>query len=73
MHITGLGMERIVDEIFDGNRKNCSISVKISLSTISRLSGEKVNAGHKVMGRFIIYCEKNQIDYKEYISMDSND
>ncbi|MDD6794392.1 MAG: hypothetical protein PUE01_03115 [Clostridiaceae bacterium] len=61
------GMEKFIEEYFDGSRKNCALTLEISQSTLCRVINGSSIGGRKFLGKIINYCDMNNIDYKEFI------
>lgn len=63
------GMEKFIKKYFDGSRKNCAITLDISQSTICRVINGNSNGGRKFLAKIIKYCDKNNIDFKDFIQI----
>lgn len=68
MSYVEIGLQKFIDDNFDGNRKCCSIEIKISESTLSRIIKGKSCPGIKVSSNIMKYCKMQNIDYSKYIS-----
>lgn len=61
--------EKLLKERFDGNQAKMARIMgfsKYQLNTIFKTNGR--NAGKKIMGAIINYCDTNEIDFHKYIN-----
>lgn len=67
MQYINIGVESFVNDHFDGSRKRCSKTIKISESTLCKVIRGKSKPGLKLATQIIKFCETNNIDYHNYL------
>lgn len=61
-------MQKLVEEKFDNNKTKFAESIGISREYISKVLNEKENNDSaKLCNAIILFCESNNLDYKDYV------
>ena len=64
-------LQKLIKEKYRGNQTFFAEDVNIDRSYLNQLlNGKITNNSPKVCNAVINYCEKNNLDYKEYIFLD---
>lgn len=61
-------LEELIRQKFDNNKTKFAETIGISREYVSKLlNGKKDNDSAKICNAIILYCETNNLDYKDYI------
>lgn len=61
-------LQKLIDEKFDNNKTKFAETIGISREYISKILNEKENNdSSKLCNAIILFCESNNLNYKDYI------
>lgn len=60
-------IEQLVNTSFNGNKAAFAKAIGVERSQISMLLNHGDGVGSKFYGGLLAYCDKNSLDFKEYI------
>jgi hypothetical protein len=64
-------LNKLIDNNFDGNIAKFARNIGLNRSTTFKAIHNK-SAGSKFAGHLIAFCDKNQLDFREYIFLPNN-
>lgn len=68
MEVNVENLIKLIEEKFDNNKTKFAETIGISREYLSQLiNGKEEKASAKICNAIILYCESNNLDYKEYI------
>ena len=71
MRVNIPNLNKLIKEKFRGNRTFFAETIEINRSYLNQILNNKIeNNSSKICNAIIKYCEKNNLDYKEYIFLD---
>lgn len=71
MRVNISNLNKLIEEKFRGNQTFFAETIDIDRSYLNQVLNNKVdNNSSKICNAIIRYCEKNNLNYKKYISLD---
>lgn len=65
-------IQNLVDKQFGGNKSAFGQTIGIERSQISRILKDGTGAGAMFFGALMDYCDKNDLQFKDYIFLQQN-
>lgn len=65
-------IQNLVDKQFGGNKSAFAQTIGIERSQISRILKDGTGAGAMFFGALMDYCDKNDLQFKDYIFLQQN-
>lgn len=60
-------LKKLIDEKFNGNKAAFAREIGVERAQVSKIVRYGTYAGAKFYGALIAYCERNGLDYRDYI------
>lgn len=60
-------IQKLIDEKFEGNKSAFAETIGVERSQISHMLNHGNCVGAKFFGGLYLYCEKNSLNFKDYI------
>jgi hypothetical protein len=67
MEVNRVAVNQLIDERFNGNKAEFARAIGVERSQVSLIINTGRGAGAKFYGGLIAYCEREGLDYKNYI------
>lgn len=59
--------KKVLKEKFNGNQRQCAIGLNISPEFLNKIIKQKCKAGTLFLGKLKLYCDKNNLDFNNFI------
>ncbi len=65
-------IQKLIIEKFNGNKAEFARVIGVERSQISKIVNHGSGCGSRFFGGLILYCEREGLDFKDYVLIDSN-
>lgn len=70
MYLNKSKIRILMDSNADGSYREFARQLGIDVAQLHRVLNTESNAGPKFLGKLMVYCEKNNLKFNEYIFLD---